>query len=49
MASVIKVNEIQNTSGTTALSIDGSGFVAPKTPTFSALTSGNVTVSSGYS
>ena len=49
MSSILKVDTIQNTGGTTGLTINNSGFVLPKTPTFSALTSGNVTISSGYS
>ena len=49
MSSILKVDTIQNTGGTTGLTIDSSGSVLPKTPTFSALTSGSVTVSSGYS
>ena len=43
MSSVLKVNEIQNTGGTTALTIDSSGFVLPKVPTFQARLSASVT------
>lgn len=35
MASTLKVNEIQNLSGNTALTIDTNGFVAPKVPALS--------------
>src|SRR6056300_16290 len=43
MASTLKVNEIQHTNGTSALTIDTNGFVAPKVPTFQATLSANVT------
>ena len=32
MSSILKVDTIQNTGGTTGLTIDSSGFVAPKVP-----------------
>ena len=34
MASVLKVNEIQHTGGTSALTIDSNGFMFPKLPHF---------------
>jgi len=43
MSSVLKVNEIQHTSGTSALTIDSNGIIAPKVPTFQVTLSGNVT------
>jgi hypothetical protein len=50
MASVIKVNEIQNSSGTTALSIDSTGqptFPKAKVPSFHVYRSANQTVAHG--
>ena len=32
MSSILKVDEIQNTGGTTGLTINSSGFVLPKVP-----------------
>ena len=50
MASILKVNTIQDaTNSNTSMTINSSGFAVPRIPTFSALTSGNVTVGSGYS
>ena len=46
MTSIIKVDQIQNTSGTTGLSIDGSGFVAPKVPLFQVVLTSDQTVTS---
>jgi len=45
--SVLKVDSIQNTGGTTALTINGNGFVIPKAVAFSVYKSGNQTISSG--
>ena len=36
MSSILKVDEIQNTGGTTGLTIDSNGFVLPKAVAFSA-------------
>ena len=47
MSSILKVDEIQNTSGTTGLTINSNGFVAPKVPVLSvSLTSNTTTYSS---
>ena len=45
--SMLKVDEIQNTGGTTALTINNNGFVIPKAVAFSVYKSGNQTMSSG--
>ena len=45
MASVIKVNNIQNTQSVDAITINSSGFVLPKIPAFRAELSSNQTVS----
>ena len=46
MSSILKVDTIQNTGGTTGLTIDSNGFVAPKVPVLSvALTSNTTTYS----
>ena len=51
MTSIIKVNNIQNSSGNTAMTISGTGVVTPKTTSFvfayAQGTSGYVTVSTG--
>ena len=41
MSSVLKVDTIQNTGGTTGLTIDSNGFVLPKAVAFSAYLSAN--------
>ena len=47
MSSILKVDTIQNTGGTTGLTIDSNGFVAPKVPVLSlSLTSNTTTYSS---
>ena len=43
MTSTIKVDTIQNSAGTTGISINSNGFIAPKVPTFQVTLSGNVT------
>lgn len=49
MTSIIKVDQIQNAAGTTGLTIDSSGFVLPKTPTFQVkLSSGQSTTSASW-
>mgnify|MGYP001442380638 CR=1 FL=1 len=48
MASTLKVNEIQNLSGNTALTIDTNGFVVPKTIMFSATCSSTLSMASGF-
>ena len=45
--SVLKVDQIQNTGGTTALTINNNGFVIPKAVAFSVYKSGNQSMSSG--
>ena len=45
--SVLKVDSIQNTGGTTALTLDSNGFVIPKAVAFSVYKSGNQSLSSG--
>lgn len=45
MSSVLKVDAIQNTSGTSGLTIDSNGFVLPKAVIFSAIMSGNQSIS----
>ena len=47
MSSVLKVDEIQNTAGTSGLTINSNGFVIPKAVAFSVYKSGNQTMSSG--
>ena len=44
MTSIIKVDQIQNTSGTTALTIDSSGYTLPKVPLFKVELTSNFTV-----
>ena len=41
MSSVLKVDAIQNTAGTSGLTIDSNGFVLPKAVAFSAYLSAN--------
>ena len=41
MSSVLKVDEIQNTSGTTGLTIASNGVVSPKVPVFSVSLTSN--------
>jgi len=45
MSSVLKVDAIQNTSGTSGLTIDSNGFVLPKAVAFSAYMSGTQSIS----
>ena len=45
MSSILKVDTIQNTSGTTGLTIDSNGFVLPKAVAFSAYLSGTQSIS----
>jgi len=48
MTSVLKVDNIQNSSGTSAMSIDGSGrILTPARPAFSATSSGGFNITSG--
>ena len=50
MASVLKVNEIQHSGGTTALTIDSSGYILqPSKPAFKATVGGSNLTPSGYS
>jgi len=46
MSSILKVDEIQNTSGTTGLTINSNGFVIPKAVAFSVYKSGNQSMTS---
>ena len=43
MASTLKVNEIQHINGTSAMTIDTNGFVAPKVPSFHVRLSSSLT------
>ena len=43
MSSILKVDEIQNTGGTTGLTINSNGFVAPKVPVLSVSLTSNTT------
>ena len=45
MSSILKVDTIQNTGGTTGLTIDSNGFVLPKAVAFSAYMSGTQSIS----
>ena len=45
MSSILKVDTIQNTGGTTGLTIDSNGFVLPKAVAFSARLSGTQSIS----
>ena len=47
MSSILKVDTIQNTGGTTGLTINSNGFVLPKAVAFSVYKSGNQSMSSG--
>ena len=47
MTSIIKVDNIQNTSGTTAITIDSNGFPLPKAMAFSATKSTTQSMASG--
>jgi|TARA_R100000482_G_scaffold13916_1_gene4156 hypothetical protein len=44
MSSILKVDTIQNSGGTTGLTIDSSGFVAPKVPVLSVSLTSNTAV-----
>jgi len=44
MASTLKVNEIQHTNGTSALTIDSGGLILPKVPSFEAIKTGSQTL-----
>ena len=48
MTSIIKVDQIQNAAGVGGLSIDSSGFVAPKTIMFSATNSASQSMAGSY-
>ena len=48
MSSILKVDTIQNTGGTTGLTIDSAGRVDAKVPMFHATRSANVTSASPY-
>ena len=45
MSSILKVDTIQNTGGTSGLTIDSNGFVLPKAVAFSAYMSGTQSIS----
>ena len=47
MSSVLKVDAIQNTAGTSALTIDSSGFILPKAVTFQMHPSQNQSLANG--
>ena len=48
MTSILKVDNIQNSSGTSAMSIDSSGHIlTPARPAFSATSSGGFNITSG--
>jgi len=47
MTSTIKVDTIQNSAGTTGLTIDSSGLILPKVPAFEVLKTSNQNLTSG--